>query len=244
MATQLSIVNKLLGRLRENKVTSTQDSPYAILLAQIVAEAYAEVLDEWNWETLNKVCAVDVPAGTSTLPITDVTYGDLPTGDMLLTRLHGEGYAMWFPTGEYTPGAVQGTPVAEADAQDLRRYVQDNGLLTVPYPCYFSITQDAENDAVVLEFSEAPTEDLVFVMQFTKRTATLDSDGSTDLQTIDVPPRVVETLALMYAMNERGEEMGEAGNLAERRYIQALSTAKEKEIKAKEHGNRYDWSRE
>lgn len=244
MATQLEIVNKLLVRLRENQVSTTQDNPYATLIAQIVADSYQELLDEWNWDSLNKECAIAVPSGTSRLPVTAVVYGTLPTADMMLTRLNGESYAVWVTGDTYTPGEIQGQPTSEVDVADLRRYVQVNGLVPAEYPMSFAVTIDTDNDLIQLEFSQEPSQDLVFVTQFTKRTSTMQSDGTTDDQIIDVPVRALEALAFMYALNERGEEMGEPGNLAERRYINALSAAKEKDIKAKEHGNRMDWRRD
>ena len=49
MATQLSIVNKVLRRLREDTVASVSSSDYAALIALFINDAKAELEDMWFW---------------------------------------------------------------------------------------------------------------------------------------------------------------------------------------------------
>jgi hypothetical protein len=48
----LEIVNSVLVRMRENEVTSVQDTPYSRLIAQLVNVVKREVEDRWNWSAL------------------------------------------------------------------------------------------------------------------------------------------------------------------------------------------------
>jgi hypothetical protein len=50
--TYLQLVNKVLIRLRENEVTSVQDSPYSKLIGEFVNVVKREVEDSWNWQAL------------------------------------------------------------------------------------------------------------------------------------------------------------------------------------------------
>lgn len=57
----LQLVNKVLIRLRENEVTSVQDSPYSKLIGEFVNVVKREVEDSWNWQALrNTITATTV----------------------------------------------------------------------------------------------------------------------------------------------------------------------------------------
>jgi hypothetical protein len=69
-------------------------------------------------------------------------------------------------------------------------------------------------------------------------------DGTTDATEVLLPDRPIFLLALMTALNERGEEIGEPGNLAERKFVNALSAAIERDIQAAGKAERYEWRRD
>lgn len=50
--TYLEIVNKVLVRLRENEVTSLNESSYSSLIADLVNVVKREVENSWNWHAL------------------------------------------------------------------------------------------------------------------------------------------------------------------------------------------------
>ena len=50
--TYLEIVNSVLRRLRENEVSSVQETPYAILIGDLVNVVKREVEDAWDWSAL------------------------------------------------------------------------------------------------------------------------------------------------------------------------------------------------
>ena len=57
MATQLTIVNKVLQKLREDTVSSVANSSYAKLIAMFVNDAKEDLEDMWFW-TVNET-AID-----------------------------------------------------------------------------------------------------------------------------------------------------------------------------------------
>lgn len=60
--TYLEIVNKVLIRLRENEVTSVAESPYSLLIGELVNVVKREVEDSWSWSHLRStVTATTVP---------------------------------------------------------------------------------------------------------------------------------------------------------------------------------------
>lgn len=50
--TYIEIVNRVLRRLRENEVSSVQETPYSKLIGDLVNVVKREVEDAWNWSVL------------------------------------------------------------------------------------------------------------------------------------------------------------------------------------------------
>ncbi len=50
--TYLEIVNKVLRRLRETEVSSINETPYSLLISDLVNVVKREVEDAWNWDAL------------------------------------------------------------------------------------------------------------------------------------------------------------------------------------------------
>lgn len=64
--TYLQIVNRVLRRLRENEVTTINETPYSKLIADLVNVVKQEVEDAWNWSSLRATISVTtVPAVTN-----------------------------------------------------------------------------------------------------------------------------------------------------------------------------------
>jgi hypothetical protein len=59
-----------------------------------------------------------------------------------------------------------------------------------------------------------------------------------------IPDRPIYELALIYAYNERGEELGEPGSEAYRRYERALGTAIEDDVNLDERADKFEWRRD
>jgi hypothetical protein len=60
--TYLECVNRVLRRLRENEVTTVNETPYSKLIGDLVNVVKAEVEDSWNWSALRTtLTAVTTP---------------------------------------------------------------------------------------------------------------------------------------------------------------------------------------
>ena len=264
MATKLEVINNIMRRLRGPTVTSSTSTAYSRLISSIVAEAYEEVLDEWNWRPVTHNYWMDVLEGQEVMGpfFTLRDFGPKPDGRLVALRESGKTFAHSFRTliGPPTPGlfsepenydemlAEQGVPLTELTLHDfvnLGMETDIGGGVEGSVPTHFAIRPQSDEEVVFL-FWPAPKVQFTFQIVFYSRPPRLQvSDVVTDdSTTFQIPFRPVQELAMMYALNERGEEMGESGNLAQGRYIQALSTAKEIDLKAGEHANNYDWGRD
>jgi hypothetical protein len=258
MATKLDIVNNIMRRIREPQVATSSETQYAQLVSAIVADAYEEVLDEWNWRPVAKMSYMQVPGGKDRIipDVTNVKYGVVPDGRLVTIREQGTPWGFSYETLI--------TLDAGGDPDNLDTFFQENAVpmneksitrfaamrvvestkdpTDLP-PTTFSI-RPLPDETVELIFHSICKNDWTFALGFYARPSRLTADASSDGDNIEIPFRPVQELALMYVLNERGEEMGEPGNLAQGRYVQALGAAKEIDIKAGEHSNDFDWERD
>lgn len=258
MATKLDIVNNIMRRVREPEVITSSSTEYGRLVSAIVAEAYEEVLDEWNWRPVAKTCYIEVPAGADRIipDATNVKYGDVPDGRLVVVRDQGTAFGYSYtslitqdqggdPDNLDTFFQENAVPMSEMSITrwaDMRLRESTKYPSDLP-PTIFSV-RPLPDETVEFFFHTICKNDWTFGLGFYERPGRLTDDSTTDNVEIDIPYRPVQELALMYVLNERGEEMGEPGNLAQGRYVQALTTAKEIDLKAGEHANDFDWGRD
>lgn len=69
--TYLDIVNKVMRRLRENDVTSVQETPYSKMIGELVNVVKAEVEDTWNWSALRTTITANTQANIYSYVLTD-----------------------------------------------------------------------------------------------------------------------------------------------------------------------------
>ena len=62
--TFLDIVNKVLVRLRENEVTTVQETPYSKLIGAFVNRVKHEAEDAWDWSALRTTITATTASGT------------------------------------------------------------------------------------------------------------------------------------------------------------------------------------
>jgi len=252
--TYIEIVNDVLRRLREDTVAICTDNDYSELIAQFVADAYQEILDDHTWESLKHTINIAIVAPTTTYILS--TYiadgGNVPStervakDDSELLWRSGSSVVpqVWVSQSPSTGASIIPLYVPRERLEDLKAL---DPAATGADPMYFSVypsslTEGSPPD-LILEVWPTPTADRTMKMRFWTGPEQLLCDGNTDSYKLRVPERPVYLLALMYALNERGEEMGEPGGMAEVRYLNALATAKEKDINAAQRSDRNDWVR-
>lgn len=223
MATQLKIVNNILGRLREDPVSSVADNVYAKLMATFVNDAKEDIEDmnhEWSvYETV-----VETPI------LNDGTrvYNIVETNDRswLMRSTPADQVPMAFDVTAGEVGQLFDCP--------YKLLKQERALTNSPQtstrPDVFAVIAGPDGRSWSIE--------LLWELDssFTTRTwrtfwyvpqPELLNDGSDDNTEILLPRRAVELRALYYALNERGEEMGEPGGLAWGRSENAIGAAME-----------------
>ena len=69
--TYLQVVNSVLRRLREDQVSTVDQTSYSLLIGELVNEAKESVEDAWDWTGLRTTIVVPTVASTYTYTIVD-----------------------------------------------------------------------------------------------------------------------------------------------------------------------------
>jgi len=236
MATQLTIVNNILRRLREDTVTSVADNTYSQLIAQFVNDAKADMEDlNHDWSVyITEIDTTILNDGTRTYDLTETNDRSFLIRDALSDRLPAA-----YDITSNEVGRLYDCPLKDVK----RERSLTNNILDVTMPKVFAITTDADGRGFTLELlwgldsSESnrtwrtywyvPQEDLAI-------------DGSADATEILLPARPVELKAVYYALNERGEEMGQPGGIAAVRANTAISAALETDMQVQKKSDEID----
>lgn len=219
MATQLQTVNKILRRLRETPVTSVASTSYAQLIALFVNEAKEIMEDSWFW-TVNET-AID----TSILADGTLTYDLTDTNDRsFLMRWHNEGIPMAFDTT--ASGESQLFDISLKERNRIRETWNGDPDASAS-PDAFSLTPDADGRGWTISLLYPSNTARTWRTYWYIPQTELAIDGTDDSTEIVLPQRPLYLMALMLAMNERGEEMGEPGQMIQKQAQDALAAAME-----------------
>ena len=246
MATQLTIVNSVLRRLREDTVASVNDNAYAQLIAMFVNDGMREVQEAYDWDIFRHTIKFDTVADDATYDLSatvaeggDVYNTDTTTTIDSLLRYDAFGRPMFYlydDSSEDVPGAMPHL----VSADELVRYRNMDRGETQEWPMVFAIGQQSDGDGLKVTMYPAPNSVKYCRINFWTPQAELAIDGTDDNTDIKAPRTPIEAYAHMTAANERGEEIGEPGNLLERRYQFALGAAIEAAMQPDARANRYE----
>lgn len=109
----LQIVNSVLRRLRENEVSSVQETPYSKLIGDLVNVVKREVEDSWDWgalrttltaTTTNNLFNYVLVGSTTRIKVLDV----INDSDNIIMR---QKSTRWFDRQFLTIGIQKGTPI-------------------------------------------------------------------------------------------------------------------------------------
>ena len=182
--TYLEIVNKVLRRLRENEVTTVNETPYSKLIGDLVNVVKTEIEDSWDWSALRTtLTAVTTPTlfnyvlvGSGTrLRVIDI-FNDT---DNFIIEQRG---TKWFDVIYLTYDQPTGSPI----------YYNFNGVTT---------TGDTQVD-----FFPIPDGSYDVRLNIILPQAELTAD--TDI--IQIPATLLVEGALARAISERGDDGGYA----------------------------------
>jgi hypothetical protein len=224
--TLLQMVNRVLRRLREDQVTDLTTDAYSKLVATFVADAHREVVEAHDWAVMDKGVVITVTAGVSTYSLsvgsTDLYAGYTGVSSKALVRYLDDAPIAYIY--ESIANLGNGDPLNELVQADYA-VVQDSLLTRVSTqnrPSRFALMPTATGLQLVLDAPADGTYYLYIRLHDPELEIDVDTDSARDLV---APYAPIVAGATYYALNERGEEMGEPGNVAERRYIAALGTA-------------------
>lgn len=180
--TYLNLVNNVLRRLREDEVSSVQDSTYSKLVGDFVNDAKRMVEDAWDWSALRTTLTVTTSAGTFNYVLTGsqnrIKVLDVLNDSSNLFMTYQTAH--WFNDAYLNQSPVSGIP----------EYYTYNGV-------------DANGDTQVDLY---PKPDDTYSIRFN---CILRSDDlSADEDTLSVPAQPVIHLAVALLARERGETGG------------------------------------
>jgi hypothetical protein len=212
--------------LREDQVTDLTTDPYSKLIAEFVADAHREVVEAHDWSVMDKGVVITVVPGRSSYSLavgsTDIYAGWTGVSDKAQLRYYNDA-PIAYVFDSYAKIA-EGDPLNELH-QTTESAVYDSTLTrasTSGRPSTFALTSSSTG---LLLYLDAPPDATYYVyLRFHDPELEIDVDTDASRQLL-APSAPVFAGAVYYALNERGEEMGEPGGVAERRYISALGTA-------------------
>lgn len=235
--TLLQIVNRVLRRLREDAVTDFSED-YTALIVDFIADIHAEVLDAHDWSVFDEEVTVTTVASQTEYDLS--TAASTPVTRESFLRYENDCPLVFYrkPTTDN-----QGHQLRQLSWQAYVSMKNQNETDTSDVPEYFAITQNDAGWRLALwpTPNNATTE---INMQWWIPETAIAGETAATTDTVLVPNRPLVLGALMMALNERGEELGEPGNMAEQRYYAALGVAKETDIQNAGRVNRYEFHRE
>lgn len=233
--TVLQILNSVLRRLRETEVSSLEESEYSSLVADFIVDVHDELLQH-EWSSMEHVVDVPVDASQHILDLsqTEADGGDVDNSSTVPSVASVIYWAKVFDSSSDT----NGTPLSIVSSAFIEDQYQSARDTTSESPCYISFRASPDRDgleAMVWPPAEGTKHIRVFMW-----TPEDSIDTSTDTnRVLLVPDRPVRLGALYLALNERGEELGEPGGIAERRYTNAVSIALEADMNRRANTGRY-----
>lgn len=180
--TYLNIVNNVLKRLREDTVTTVDESDYSSLIGVFVNDARILVEDAWQWSALKTTVDFDTIVGQSKYALTDIDYRSevlrvLDTSDKRELKYQ--------PSREFR----------------LERMIADNPNSK---PLYYTFNDTDANGDLNIEITPNPDSIRTIDVDVVKRTKELTNDGDK----LEIPSNPVQQLAFAMAIQERGEAGG------------------------------------
>lgn len=231
--TLLELVNKVLRRLREDSVPDLS-APYSQLVLEFVADAHEETQQFHDWSRNDTTIVVRIPAGSLDLDLTAtiadggaIETGYTPPGENSFLRVGPCGVEAWVyddlttDTTGYRPTLVDWSTLAE----QYKSLTTATGEVT-----QIALQLSEDGPGYRLWVYPAPTATRYMHMRFHSPEALIDVDEDADSRVITTPWRPIVKGAVYWALNERGEEMGEPGGLAEKRFYASLAVEKERDL--------------
>lgn len=182
--TYLNLVNAVLRKLREDEVTTIDESDYSKLIADFVSDAVQLVENSWDWSALRYTYTLPTVAGTSTYSLTD--FGSRSK----ILYIHNETYNSY---------------VYQESLQRIRELALGTNDAQGPVR-YFAVDSLDSNDDAQIRLYQTPNSVQTLSVYTVKRSTSLNEDTDN----VTVPTQPVIQFAFAYALRERGETGGQS----------------------------------
>lgn len=182
--TFLECVNRVLRRLRENEVSTINETPYSKLISDLVNVVKVEIEDSWDWSVLRT---------TLTIPTTPTLFNYVLTGTGIRSRvLNALNVTQRFPMYEQST-----------------RWFDMQFLLTTPQqgaPMFFNFNGVTANGDSQIDVYPVP--DKVYTLNL--NVVLPQAELIADADVIQIPGILLVEGTLARAISERGDDGGYA----------------------------------
>jgi len=236
MATQLSIVNKVLRRLREDEVSSVASTAYSQLIADFLNDIIEDMQTDYDWSQLETDISVSVLVSTTTYDLSS------DTNNRSVVRFDEYNGPLVFV---YDDGSdTEGAQLNMLNTNEMYRRIRVDEAQTGEDPIFFSLKAQPDVDGLEMEIYPSPNNTRTIKARFWVPMTELETDGSNDSTVLYLPSLPLFRGVLFLALNERGEELGEPGGIAERRYDAAKGEAIHTDMVNRQRTNEYEGRRD
>lgn len=233
MATQLTIVNNVLRRLRETTVSDVNEDAYAQLIAMFVNDAKADLEDiNYEWSQYETEIDISILAdGTRTYELTGTNDRSWLLRDFQDNKVPA--------AYDVTSGEV--AQLFDCPLKELRReYALTNNIVDVEQPKTFAIAFDNDNGGWEIILLWGSSTARTWRTYWYVPQADLAIDGTDDDTEIKLPQRPIELRAYYYALAERGEAIGPSLQKAWQESVDAIAAALETDMQVQKKSHEID----
>lgn len=222
-ATYLSIVNQVLVRLRESTVTTVAQTPYSLLIGALVNDAKREVEDSWQWSSLLDKIVFNTIASTYTydLSTTHTAKGAAATDRTRLWVDPTTSKPYLMNTTANFENNLQYEPTLTDWANKQATINQTNTGIPTRWQVFPAATTTAGQWNKQIDLFPIP--DKIYALNLWIVNPTVDMSADADLCLVPTAPIVLK--AYLFALYERGEELGEMLTLTTDKVEQSLADA-------------------
>lgn len=198
--TFLECVNAVLQRLRENQVSTVNETTYSSLIGSIVNDSKKEIEDSHQWSSLRETIAFPTVANQMTYPLSNCQQDGVIVQEVLdSTNKH---YLR----------------------QATKRYLNDNLYISSASsgnPMYYIYSGTDASGNLQIDLYPKPSG----IFQIRVDVINPSADLAADASVLKVPGHCVRDLAIAYAVAERGEAGGMDSSEARMRADMTLANA-------------------
>lgn len=212
--TYLQLVNAVMRRLREDEVTTVNETDYSTLISDFVNDAKRLVEDAWDWTALRDTTTVTTVAGTADYSLTG----------------YGQRSKVLYVHNDTDNNVVNLQSLQYMNKQNL---ITDDATGAIQG---YAINGVDGNGDIKIKFYQTPNAVKSIKVHGVKRPDALSADADT----VSVPTSPIIQWAYSYALRERGETGGESG--AEQAIFAQNDLATAISLDAGQHSDELIWS--